>query len=525
MSGRRPNRAQAQKSIVFRCAGRPRWYALRYRQNRAGEWGWHRTCTECLVHDEANALAWEWRREGEEMVRTGRQPTDHAATPPSVHVEDFLAFKRSDQRKLTQKYLDQTAKYLREFVAESGIRAIGELTDTVVAKTLEKLRVSGRFTNAKDKETAAKAKRKPLTASTLNARRAALKAWSRWLFLEGRLERDPLGYLRRAVPSEEEESEVRRGMTLGETERLLVATEIGPSRFGLSGPDRKALYVAALATGFRRKELASLRVGDWKLTGDRPHVMLRNRKSKGQKLRREKWHRQPIVPGLVADLARWLGGRPDQEECWPRLASIDTAEMIGRDLDAAEVARVNADGETLKFHSLRHTYVTQLVLHKVPVERVCALARHADVKLTISVYNHIAGSDTAADLARVSMRECKTSAHTVSQHEPEGTTTGDARADVECAQVAGNAEAWTNMSQIEPTAADRIRTDNPLITNQSGSDSKSDDGPQLRALPPAGVQKEGSRRHARDRADAGEAPSLSRAFAGINELASLAGVP
>lgn len=521
MNRSRPNRAQAQKSIVFHCAGRPRWYALRYRQNQKGDWGWHRTCTECLVHDEANALAWEWRREGEEMVRTGRQPTDHASTPPIQHVEDFLAFKRSDQRKLTQKYLDQTAKYLREFVTESGIRAIGELTDTVVAKTLEKVRVSGRFTNAKD---AAKAKRKPLTASTLNARRAALKAWSRWLFLEGRLERDPLGYLRRAVASEDEESEVRRGMTLAETERLLVATEIGPARFGLSGPDRKALYLAALATGFRRKELASLRVGDWKLTGDRPHVMLRNRKSKGQKLRREKWHRQPLVPGLVADLARWLGGRPDQEECWPRLASIDTAEMIGKDLAAAGVPSVNADGETLKFHSLRHTYVTQLVLHKVPVERVCALARHADVKLTISVYNHIAGSDTAADLARVSMRECKKSAHTVSQHEPEGTTTPNATADAACAQPLSNAEAWTNMSQQEPKAAERIRTVNPLITNQEGSDSKSDDSPNLRALTPPGVQNGGAKRHARDRADAGESPSLSRAFAGINEIASLAGV-
>lgn len=96
-----------------------------------------------------------------------------------------------------------------------------------------------------------------------------------------------------------------------------------------------------------------------------------------------KWYRQAgeiLQRDLASARAAWLKGAKQPAERKRR-------EQSGflRDVDAA--------GQVLDFHSLRHGFITKLVMANVPPKVAQALARHSTIMLTMDRYTHLEMGD------------------------------------------------------------------------------------------------------------------------------------
>ena len=185
------------------------------------------------------------------------------------------------------------------------------------------------------------------------------------------------------------------------------------------------LYRVATMTGIRANELASLTSGSFDLTADTPTVTIEAGYSK---------HRRedvlPIHPDLAARLRQWFTERERQNDdqravlsfnraadakserlfpgTWPEKA----AKMLRSDLSAAGITYLTDDGFA-DFHSLRHTFVSNLVTGGVHPKVAQQLARHSTITLTMDRYSHLALIDMTAGLsalptiATTDAKECR----------------------------------------------------------------------------------------------------------------------
>ncbi|MBN8645560.1 MAG: site-specific integrase, partial [Planctomycetes bacterium] len=212
---------------------------------------------------------------------------------------------------------------------------------------------------------------------------------------------------------------VRRALSDDELSALLDAAGRGPVRFGLSGPARRALYLAAVATGFRSGELRSLAPEAFDWTGDDgPTVALEAGSSKNRRA-----HVQPLASWAVAELRAYVTACPPRRPVW-QLRRDRAALMLGDDLDAARAAWIDAGGadaereqrresdylrrvdsleRRVDFHSLRACGVSRLLRAGVGIHLVQRWARHCSPVLTMRHYAQIGIGDLrgALDGARL----------------------------------------------------------------------------------------------------------------------------
>ena len=92
-------------------------------------------------------------------------------------------------------------------------------------------------------------------------------------------------------------------------------------------------------------------------------------------------------------LRPWLVGKAPLKPVFP-INRDNAAPALRLDLEAAGVNST----ASYDFHSLRHTYVTMLIKSGASVKVCQELARHADPKLTMNVYTHLAVHDLARGL-------------------------------------------------------------------------------------------------------------------------------
>jgi len=149
----------------------------------------------------------------------------------------------------------------------------------------------------------------------------------------------------------------------------------------------------AAYTGLRAAELASLTPASFQLRGKIPGVVVRASISKnGEAVN------QPIRQDLAAMLREWLpqGHAP----LWPGRWYRKAAEMLRVDLTAAKIPYKTPDG-VFDFHSLRVTYVTELVRSGAHPKIVQTLARHSTIALTMHQYTKLDQAETAAALRKL----------------------------------------------------------------------------------------------------------------------------
>lgn len=73
--------------------------------------------------------------------------------------------------------------------------------------------------------------------------------------------------------------------------------------------------------------------------------------------------------------------------------------MLRRDLESAEISYKDETGKVADFHSLRHTYITNIVKTGASAKVAQNLARHSDIKLTMDTYTHLTLHDGKAALS------------------------------------------------------------------------------------------------------------------------------
>lgn len=258
-----------------------------------------------------------------------------------------------------------------------------------------------------------------LSIQTSNHYLKSLKAFGNWLVKNQRNKTNVINGIA-TLNVQTDRRHDRRAMSMDEFLRVLHVAETGPPAVGLIGPDRAMLYLLAAWTGFRRGELGSLTLKNFVgLDTDTPIITLNATYSK-----RRRNDDQALHPDVAERFKAWLAIRQPgpNDILFPiseKAGGVDrrTSEMMAFDLnfarqvwlseakdDAERQTRLTSDflryqdssGKFADFHSLRHTFITNLSRANVSPKVAQQLARHSDIRLTLNVYSHAAHDERTA---------------------------------------------------------------------------------------------------------------------------------
>jgi integrase len=236
---------------------------------------------------------------------------------------------------------------------------------------------------------------KEKSVQTSNHYLRAVKQFSRWLVKDRRAADDPLAHLAMLNFSTDRRHD-RRPFSETELAAILHAAYTGPYVRRMSGPDRAMLYVVAGYTGLRASELANLTPESFDLDSNPPTVTVEAAYSKHR--------REDVLPlhlSLVHLLRPWLALKLANTPVWPGSWAKDkkAGAMLQHDLKSAGIPYVDQSGLYADFHSLRHTFITNMVKSGVSPKTAQLLARHSTIDLTMNVYTSLTVNDQASALA------------------------------------------------------------------------------------------------------------------------------
>lgn len=177
------------------------------------------------------------------------------------------------------------------------------------------------------------------------------------------------------------------------------------------GDPLEALYVLAVTAGLRQGELLALRWGDFDPAAGRLSVRwvtgrgCVEREPKSARSRRN----IHLAPMAVAALQRHRKRQAEQ-----RLAAVYWedqdlifANEVGRHIEAGNLLRrsfwplLERAGPRVRFHDLRHTAATLMLLQGVHVKVVAEVLGHSNITLTLATYSHVLPSLQAEAAARM----------------------------------------------------------------------------------------------------------------------------
>ncbi len=234
-----------------------------------------------------------------------------------------------------------------------------------------------------------------LSIQTSNYYTQAFKQFCRWMVSERRASESPVAHVKRMNAQTDRRVE-RRALSADECRRLLSAAEASAETvYGMTGPDRAILYRLALETGLRWGELRSLTRGSFNLDGDRPTVSVEAGYSKH---RRE--DTLPLRRDTAIALKAFMGPSLPATRAFtmPKRKGAG-ATMVRHDLAAtgsdyvSPIPYEDAQGRRADFHSLRHSFITNLCNGGVHPKAAQSLARHSTITLTLDRYTHLALAD------------------------------------------------------------------------------------------------------------------------------------
>ncbi|MGB7769958.1 MAG: site-specific integrase [Verrucomicrobiia bacterium] len=271
------------------------------------------------------------------------------------HVQEFIGDLKAKGRN--GKYIDQEEHKLELLSAACGWQSVKDVTPDSFIRWR-----SGQ----------------KLSPKTLNEHLASVKGLLNWMVAQGRLASNPLASVQK-VETRGREVRPRRAYTDEEVSALL----------NVAGKYRLPCLTAAL-TGLRHGELKQLRWGDLNLSVEKPSVLVRASISKN--------HKQACLPLHPVLLAKLAGFRhvdaADGDLVFPDM--LPRPDVFSALLKKAGITKTDSQGRVVDFHSLRHTFCTNLHRAGVPQREAMELMRHNDPRLTANTY---------ADASLFSLRE------------------------------------------------------------------------------------------------------------------------
>lgn len=324
------------------------------------------------------------RREG---IIDPRQESiiSEAGKPIETHLADFQAMMEA--RQGSEAHVKRTLFFIREVCAAATFEKPSDITADGLNRIVASMKA--------DKK----------AARTIQGRVVACKAFTRWLADHAKLSHDPLRSVKR--PSVKTDRKLRRRMlTPAEWPYVRAATLASGLHSGMNPLERVVLYAVAIQTGLRSNELRSLTKADLFLAGDKPYVRCRAENTKNKQEAR-----QYIQPDLAADLRQLVATKTPTANVFTMPNEWSVADMLRADLAAARkqwldevkhdpdarakraesdfLAVTNHQGESLDFHSLRHTCGSWLALQGIQPNVIKTVMRHCSITLTMDTYGHL----------------------------------------------------------------------------------------------------------------------------------------
>ena len=201
----------------------------------------------------------------------------------------------------------------------------------------------------------------PCGPKTRNEYLTAWLVFLDWLVYEGRINENPLkGRIKRArVPRKSEND--RRALTQLEVESLLRVA----GKYEL-------LYLLAITTGARKKEIKLLRWDDVHESAEFPYLTLQPETTKNDK------GRVQFLTAELADLLSETRRIASSDSVFPEFPSDHT---INKHLGLAGIQKKTDEGIAC-FHSLRHTFATMVARTTKDPRLAQRMADHSDIKTT-----------------------------------------------------------------------------------------------------------------------------------------------
>lgn len=314
-----------------------------------------------------------------------------------AHLVDYRA--KFDAAGRSDQYIRETFNYIRAICKACNFNVAADIEVVGVQKFAQTLKEGG------------------LSARTIQAHLRAIKGFTKWLAAHEKLPRDPLVTVKLPNPKSDRRLE-RRILLTDEWRRLEAVAEAGGVRFGMSGEARAILYATAIQSGLRAGELRSLTPGKICLTSTKPYIRCKSMATKNGKDAR-----QFIDDRLAARLGSYVARRSAGSVVFDLPDETDMAQMLREDLARARQAWLeeanegseerrrreesdflavkNHEGETLDFHSLRHTCGAWLAMTGAHPKVVQTVMRHSTITLTMDTYGHLFPSTEADAVDRM----------------------------------------------------------------------------------------------------------------------------
>jgi integrase len=376
-----------------------KWW-MKFRDGRG------RVCRRPGFTDKSATLRWAVQLESEAQLEQAGQhdPFKKYRNQPLLeHLSDFEQSLRG--KNDTDEHIAVIVARIKRVLSKCKFTLMSDLSASAVVNCLSALRQEG------------------TSVQTSNHYLRTIKQFARWLVLDRRMAENPLAHLA-TLNVEVDRRRRRRALSLAEFDRLIAAAENGPVVMGLAGQDRANLYIIATYTGYRRGEIGSITPGSFDFSADPPTLTVKAGHSKRR--------RTDVIP-LRQDLAERIGGWLQSQETAldQPLFRVDmrrTADMMKADLKRAEIPYIDQHGRYADFHSLRHTFVSNLGKAGVSPKVAQSLARHSDINLTMNVYSHLELAEQAEAIKTLPpLPTGKTSAVVVPPMVPSGAQNGAQR--------------------------------------------------------------------------------------------------
>lgn len=305
--------------------------------------------TGCTDKTAAMSVVAGWQRQSE-LIKSGlitKDESERSQMPVKLvrdAVEEYLSYQAA--KGVTAAWIADQRRFMARLVKDTNTKTVPELAD----------RMPGWITDVTGE----------LSPRNINAHVGTVISLLRWAMTRSDIQVDVTKVARIKKVSERIPTRPRRAMTEDEFQRLV----------STAPPDRVIVYKIARGTGFRRGEIGKLSVTDFDYEARTLRLMARSAKNGTAAT-------QPISQTLADEIRQHIGSRTSGP-----LVKISKSigHRLSHDLKAAAITKIDNEGRSVDFHSLRRTFVTSVVASGVDVRTAQELARHKTVGMTLGIY-------------------------------------------------------------------------------------------------------------------------------------------